>query len=71
MFEAVDAHRAAVAVSLGFDDESFDAFFEEDVAGDSDAFGLFVPAWCAVDEDVGFVVPVSDWVVRHDASRLS
>ena len=32
VLEAVDTHRAFVAVRLGFDDETSDAFLEEDVA---------------------------------------
>jgi hypothetical protein len=32
MVQAFDAHRASVAVRLGFDDEPSDAFFEEQVA---------------------------------------
>jgi len=47
MLEALYAHRASVAVRLGFDDETPDAFLEEDVARHPVAECVFVPAWFA------------------------
>lgn len=43
MFKALYAHRASVAVRLGFDDETTHAFLEEDVARDAVAECVFVP----------------------------
>ena len=47
MLKALYAHRASVAVRLGFDDETTHAFLEEDVARHSVAECVFVPAWFA------------------------
>jgi hypothetical protein len=47
MLKALYAYRASVAVCLGFDDETPDAFLEEDVARHSVAECVFVPAWFA------------------------
>jgi len=43
VLEAVDPHRAAVAVRLALDDQAFDAFLEEQVARRSAAPGELEP----------------------------
>jgi hypothetical protein len=43
VLKALYAHRASVAVRLGFDDETPDAFLEKDVARYSVAECVFVP----------------------------
>jgi hypothetical protein len=43
VLKALDSYRASVAVRLGFNDETPDAFLEEDVARHSVAECVFVP----------------------------